>query len=445
VISFHNVRVPLAVVLIASLVASGLLVWRAENSRDRTHVVAYFANANGIFVGDQVRILGVPVGTIDGIEPQPTRARISFWIDTKYKVPAGAAAVILSPALVTARAIQLTPAYRGGPTLANNTVIPQQRTAVPVEWDDFRSQLQRLTTYLQPTEPGEVSTLGSLVSTAANNLRGQGQSIHDALVKLSAAFSALGDHSTDIFSTVKNLSIVVSALQSSADIMRRLNVDLAAVSTLLANDTNGVGNAVADLNSVLGDVGSFVADNRDAVGISVDKLASISAALGASIDDIKQALHVAPNTVQNSLNMYQPAQSALVGVLAANNFANPISFICGAIEAASRLNAEQSAKLCVQYLAPIIKNRQYNFPPLGVNQIVGAQARPNEVTYSEDWMRPDYRPGPPAPNAAPPTQSNPAAGVAPPPDGAALPAEAPRTTDAAAGLTGMMVPSGAGS
>ena len=61
---------------------------------------------------------------------------------------------------------------------------------------------------------------------------------------------------------------------------------------------------------------------------------------------------------QNFLNIYQPAQGAFTGALALNNFANPISFMCGAIQAASRLGAEQSAKLCVQYLAPIIKNRQ---------------------------------------------------------------------------------------
>ena len=80
------------------------------------------------------------------------------------------------------------------------------------------------------------------------------------------------------------------------------------------------------------------------------------------------------------------------GAYAFNNFADPITFLCGAIQAASRLGAEQSAKLCVQYLAPIVKNRQYNFPPLGENLVVGATARPNEVTYSEDWMRPDYVP-----------------------------------------------------
>ena len=55
------------------------------------------------------------------------------------------------------------------------------------------------------------------------------------------------------------------------------------------------------------------------------------------------------------------------------------------------MGAEQSSKLCVQYLAPIIKNRQYNYPPLGINPFVGSPARPNEITYSEDWLQPDIR------------------------------------------------------
>ena len=52
--------------------------------------MAYFENSNGIFPGDEVRILGVPVGAIDSIEPQPQRAKITFWVDDKYKVPADA-------------------------------------------------------------------------------------------------------------------------------------------------------------------------------------------------------------------------------------------------------------------------------------------------------------------------------------------------------------------
>ena len=90
-----------------------------------------------------------------------------------------------------------------------------------------------------------------------------------------------------------------------------------------------------------------------------------SQALADSLDDIKQTLHVAPTTLQNFINIYEPAHGSLTGALSVNNFANPIRFLCGAIQAASRLGTEQSAKLCVQYLAPIIKNRQYNFLPLG--------------------------------------------------------------------------------
>ncbi|GJO09232.1 Mce family protein Mce3D [Mycobacterium marinum] len=435
----------LAVLLVGLLAAGVVVLLRTTEVVNRTNVVAYFENSNGVFTGDEVRILGVPVGKITSIEPQPESVKVSFWYDSKYKVPADAKAAILSPTLVTSRAIQLTPAYTGGPAMSDNAVIPRQRTAVPVEWDDVRAQLAKLTKELQPTEPGGVSPLGSVINTAADNLRGEGANIRDTVIKLSQAFSALGDHSTDIFSTVKNLAILVSALQDSTNLMRQLNQNLATVTGLLANDPNEVANAVRNLGDTVGEVQRFVADNREALGTTSDKLAGVSQALNDSLDDVKQFLHVAPNTLQNYVNIWQPAQGAVSAVPMLNNFANPISFLCGAIQAASRLGYEQSAKLCVQYLAPIIKNRQYNFLPFGQNLFVGASARPNELTYSEDWLRPDYIP----PQAIPPQQAPPAAAPpaqAPPPAvGPPLPAEAPATPDPAAGLRGIMVPQGVGS
>jgi phospholipid/cholesterol/gamma-HCH transport system substrate-binding protein len=446
------------------MAASAFVAVRAGGQVARTRVVAYFDNSTGLFAGDDVRILGVPVGKVDKIEPGPNQVKISFWFDSKYKVPAAALAAILSPELVTGRAIQLTPVYTGGAAMKDGAVIPKNRTAVPVEWDDIRAQLQRLTELLQPTKPGGVSTLGSLINTAADNLRGQGANIRDTVTKLSQALSALGDHSKDLFATFKNLSTLVTALHDSADLLGQLNRNLAAVSSLLADDPNKVGQAVEDLNAVVGDVQSFVADNREAVGTASDKLASISKALVESLDDIKQTLHIAPTTIANFNNIYDPANGALTGALAANNFANPIAFLCGAVQAASRLGGAQAAKLCVQYLAPIVKNRQYNYFPLGENFFVGAQARPNEVTYSEDWMRPDYvPPAAPAPLAAeaPPAapaplaaEAPPVAPAGPPPPGPPLAADAsapdaPPTptvsTNPAAGLPGMMVPPGGGS
>ncbi|KRD19607.1 mammalian cell entry protein [Mycobacterium sp. Root265] len=432
-------RTFLAVALVALLAAGVFVVIKVSDTINRVNVVAYFDSSNGIFVGDDVVILGVPVGQIDKIEPEPERVKISFWYDARHKVPADVNAAILSPMLVTSRAIQLTPAYSEGPVLENDAVIEQSRTVVPVEYDDVREQLHRITETLQPTEPGGVSELGAFINTTADNLRGQGADIRATLVKLSQAISAVGDHSTDVFATVKNLSILVSALRDSTDVMRQLNQNLASVTGTLADNPDEVGAAVQDLADTVGLVQNFVAENRESLGTTSDRLAGVTQALNDSLGDVKQFLHVAPTAFQNYINIYQPAQGAVSSVPVINNFANPISFLCGAVQAASRLGAEQSSKLCVQYLAPIIKNRQYNFLPIGQNLAVGTQARPNEITYSEDWMRPDYIPPPgPAPAAPPPV------GGAPVPGGPPLAAEA-MATNPADGLPGLMVPTGPGS
>ncbi len=428
----RRARSVLATALALVLVAGVIVAMRATGDTTQTVVVAYFDNSNGVFAGDDVRIRGVPVGKIVKIEPQPLRSKISFWFDRKYKVPADAKAAILSPQLVTGRAIQLTPPYTGGPTMGDGAVIPQDRTVVPVEWDDLRTQVQRLTELLKPTQPGGVSTLGALINTAADNLRGQGPAIRDTIIKLSQTVSALGDHSKDIFATVRNLSTLVTALHDSADLLEQLNHNLAAVTSVLADNPNKVAAAAEDLNAVVADVQSFAAENREAIGTTSDKLTSITNTLVASLDDLKQTLHISPTVLQNFNNIFEPANGALTGALAGTNMANPISFLCGAIQAASRLGGEQAAKLCVQYMAPIVKNRQYNFPPIGENLFVGAQARPNEVTFSEDWMRPDYVP--PASNTPPPAPTEPAVPSAP-----TVP------TDPTAGLRGMMLPAGGGS
>ncbi|TDO18073.1 phospholipid/cholesterol/gamma-HCH transport system substrate-binding protein [Mycobacterium sp. BK086] len=432
-------RTVLAAVLVLVLVAGSLLALRAYNRADRIEVVGYFDNSTALFPGDDVRILGVPVGQVASVEPQPDGVKISFWYDRKYKVPVDAKAAILSPMLVTGRAIQLTPVYTGGAAMRDGAVIPRNRTVVPVEWDQVRVQLQRLTELLKPTAPGGVSTLGSFINTAADNLRGEGGNIRDTIIKLSQAMSALGDHSGDIFATFRNLSILVTALRGSSDLLGALNENLASVTGLLANDPTKIGDAFAQMNAVIGDVKTFIDDTGETIGTTTDKLASISTALNESLDDIKQTLHIAPTTVANFTNIYEASNGAFTGALAVNNFANPISFLCGAIQAASRLGAEQSSKLCVQYLAPIIKNRQFNFPPIGENFLVGAQARPNEVTYSEDWLRPDYAPPPAAPASPAPAPQTPLAAEGAPPDTTTV------STNPSAGLTGMMAPTGGGS
>lgn len=404
----RNTKIVVGTATVLAVVAATFVGIRWWTGPEKTTVVAYFANANGIFPGDEVRILGVKVGSIDAIEPQPNEVKITLSFDADYPVPADARAAILSPALVSARAVQLVPAYTGGPKLNDGDSIPLARTAVPVEWDELRQQLQKLSASLQPTTPGGPNSVGELVNTAAANLQGEGQNVRETVIALAQAISALGDHSVDIFSTVRNLQYLVSGLRSSSELLADFNTNLADLTSAVSTTPDDVANATRGLDMAVTDLRGFIADNRESLGVTVDRLGSITTALDDRKADIEQLLHTAPTAVADFDNIYQPAQGAVTGALNLVNLSDPVQFICSAIQAASRQGFEQSAKLCMQYLAPIVKNRSYNFPPLGLNPFAGVAARPNEITYSEDRLRPGAGPAPDAPAAAdPPPQATP--------------------------------------
>ncbi len=142
-------------------------------------ITAYFPTATAIYPGDEVRVSGVKVGTIDTIEPEGTQTKMTLKVDRDVPIPADAKAVIVAQNLVAARYVQLTPAYRSGdgPTMADGAVIPSDRTAVPVEWDEVKTQLMRLATDLGPQTGVSGTSISRFVDSAANALDGNGEKL----------------------------------------------------------------------------------------------------------------------------------------------------------------------------------------------------------------------------------------------------------------------------
>ena len=105
-------------------------------------------------------------------------------------------------------------------------------------------------------------------------------------------------------------------------------------------------------------------------------------------DGLETALHILPNMAANVLAIYEPAHGSLTGVAALTNFANPMEFICSAIQAGSRLGYQDSAELCAQYLAPVLDAIKFNYFPYGVNLFSTADTLPKNVAYSEPRLQP---------------------------------------------------------
>lgn len=377
----------IAVTAIVVIVAAGYGGWRVYTEVTNTHVTAYFSEAKGIFPGDKVLYLGVPVGTIDSITPEPNRVRMTFHFESKYRVPAEAKVVVMSPSLVSSRSIQMTPGYSGGPTLADGAVIGEDRTAVPVEWDDFRAELERISSALSPDARDPNGSLGRLIDTAQHALDGRGETINSTLTKLSAAASTLNDNRGNLFATLKGLEQFVTAVASSQQQIVAFNGRLAAITTSLDGSDQVISTALTSLDAAVADLTQFLNDNNSKIVGTVNGLSGVGETLQRSKSDIENLLHTAPTAFANFVNIYQPEQNALTGALAFTNFKNPMQFICGAIQAASQLNAADAAKLCVDKLGPLLSSVAVNYPPIGINPIVGPQAQPKDVDYSEEWLR----------------------------------------------------------
>jgi phospholipid/cholesterol/gamma-HCH transport system substrate-binding protein len=394
----RNIRLPRmtrATIIIGSLVIVLALVlafvgWRLYQKLTNNTVVAYFPSANALYPGDKVQIMGLRVGAIDKIEPAGDKMKVTFHYENQYKVPANASAVILNPTLVASRAIQLEPAYKGGPVLADNAVIPEERTQVPVEWDELRNSVTNIISKLGPTPEQPKGPFGEVIESYANGLAGKGKQINNTLNNLSRALTALNEGRGDFFAVVKSLALFVNALHQDDQQFVALNQNLADFTTRLAHNDTDLANAIEQFDSLLSTVRPFLDKNREVLTHDIDNLATATTTLlqPDPLNGLETALHVLPTAAANINQIYHPSHGSVVAIPAITNFANPMQFICSSVQAASRMGYQESAELCAQYLAPILDAIKFNYLPFGLNIASTSETLPKEVAYSEPRLQP---------------------------------------------------------
>ena len=62
-----------------------------------TTISARFATAPGLFVGNQVKILGMRVGSVSSVTPGPTYVTVEMVVPSSTKIPSDAQAFIMAP------------------------------------------------------------------------------------------------------------------------------------------------------------------------------------------------------------------------------------------------------------------------------------------------------------------------------------------------------------
>ncbi|MEX3771034.1 MCE family protein, partial [Mycolicibacterium fortuitum] len=405
----------LAVALVALLVVGAAVLLRQAFFGQKT-ISALFTSATGVYPGDDVRVSGVKVGTIESIKPEGTQTRVTLKVDHDVPIPADAKAVIVAQNLVAARYVQLAPAYRSsGPTLPDDAVIGLDRTAVPVEWDQVKEQLMRLSTDLGPKSGVDGTSVSRFINSTADAMAGNGDKLRQTISQLSGVARVLAEGSGNIVDIIKNLQTFVTALRDSNQQVVQFQNRLATLTSVVDGSRSDLDAALTNLSVAVVEVQRFVAGSRDQTSEQVQRLANVTQNLVDNKMHIEQLLHVAPNAFMNGYNIYNPDTGSAVGQFVMNNFSNPVEFICGAIGAVENTTAPETAKLCSQYLGPALRLINFNYLPFPISPYLMPSASPEQLEYSEPGLAPGGEGGTPMPPETPPAISAYNPGPEPPP------------------------------
>ncbi|SDD93005.1 MCE family protein [Actinokineospora iranica] len=293
------------------VVAAG--TWALVNQGKTRSLTAYFAAAVGLYAGSDVRVLGVAVGTVDSVEPQGPNVKVVMTIDADAPVPENANALVVTPSLVSDRYVQLAPVLTSGKRIADGTVIPLERTVVPVELDELFSSLDRLTTALGPEGANTDGAFSDLIRTTEEYLRGNGADMGQTVRDLGDLARTLNGSQDDLFTTIDSLSKFAALLAANDDKVRQIDDQLSSVTQFLADERATFDAALKDLSVALGAVEGFIKDNRARIKSNVDKLAGTTKLLSDQRASLAEALDTAPLALTNVVNAYDPATHTIDG------------------------------------------------------------------------------------------------------------------------------------
>jgi virulence factor Mce-like protein len=343
----------IALAVAAALVVAGALWWVFTRAGTTT-VTAYFDKAVGIYEGSDVRVLGVEVGSVTSVEPQGEIVKVDMRVDRGVDIPADARAVQITPSVVADRYVQLTPAYSGGETMSNGAVIDRERTATPVEVDELYASIDELARALGPQGANADGALTEFVEVGAENLEGNGAALGQSIDELSAAARTLNESRGDLFGTIENLQIFVSALAANDQQVRQFNTQLADLSGFLAGERQNLGEALEQLSMSLGDVTTFVRDNQDAVKDNVDALVPVTENLANNRQSLVNSLTLLPLAVSNLVNSYDAESGSLSSRLVLPELEDPAAVLCKLIDVGKLMPGDPEFEALGRQMQPVI-------------------------------------------------------------------------------------------
>lgn len=266
--------------------------------RERITVTAHFRDSVGLYVGNTVTVLGMPVGKVTKIEPQGTKVVVQLAVNDDVALPAKVNAVTVSPSVVTNRNVELTPVYRGGPKLTDGAVIPIDRTRTPVEIDRVIRAVDELAGELGKTTGGR-RLLSDAVDVAARNFKGSGKRLRSAVRSLSGAVEFAEGQRDPLLDIVREVDTLNGAAAKNKATITSFSKNLTTATEVFAEQAPELRQALGRVSKLLGEADELITKHHKSIQATLANARTTTATLRAHTGQLAESVDLLPLTFQN--------------------------------------------------------------------------------------------------------------------------------------------------
>lgn len=264
---------------------------------------ANFTDATGVTVGDKVRLSGVEVGRVTGVELDgeldARHARITFTVDEDVPLHDSATLALRYENIVGRRYLAISQ-EPGATPLEAGTTIDVGRTSPALNLTVLFNGFQPLFRALDPEQTNRLADL--MVRT----LQGEGTTYASLLRSTASLTSELADRDQVIGNVVDNLGAVLSTIADRDARLTRLIVTFRDLMQGLAKDRDAISTALPDLSDLLTVSTGLIRDVRGPLRKDVAHLSDIVAVLDKDRPLIEESLQRLPrrNRAQTRTGSY---------------------------------------------------------------------------------------------------------------------------------------------
>jgi phospholipid/cholesterol/gamma-HCH transport system substrate-binding protein len=257
---------------------------------------AQFAEIGGLKSGNEVRVAGVAVGNVNGIELKGDHVDVTFKLDKGTELGKDTGAAIKVRTLLGAEFLAITPAGAG--ELKKGSTIPLSRTVAPYNVVEAFSDLSTTTDELDIDEVSKaLDVLAKVAAQTPKEFRGAIKGVSDLSANLAA-------RDQQINTLLVNLKKVSTVLNASGPDLERLFKDATVLFDAISSRRAAVHRLLVSTTEISKQLSALVKETRSDLKPALQQLETVTDMLRQNEASLDEALRVVPgfaHALANSL------------------------------------------------------------------------------------------------------------------------------------------------